>query len=112
MAPLASGVLTLSLAHPRVPASLLARSRRLVRRRELIRLAGTALIWPLAGRAEQAAWPVIGYLSNVGLPSAGRSFLHGLSEAGYVDGQNVTIAVRLAAERPDQLPRLAAELAR
>jgi putative tryptophan/tyrosine transport system substrate-binding protein len=84
-----------------------------MRRRDLIvLLGGTAVAWSIAARA-QKAMPVIGYLMagspgpNAPLVAAVRQ---GLSETGYVEGQNLAIEFRAAEGRYDRLPTLAADL--
>jgi len=72
-----------------------------------------AVAWPLSGRAQQAATPVIGYLDSRSSDAAEnrlRGFRQGLKEAGYIEGENITIVYRWADDRVDRLPLLAAEL--
>src|SRR5437870_5474589 len=84
-----------------------------IRRRELIVALGGAASWPLAARAQQAAIPVVGYLSQ-GAPEASAylvaAFRKGLSEGGYDEGKNVAIEYRWAHNNHARLPELAAEL--
>jgi putative tryptophan/tyrosine transport system substrate-binding protein len=85
-----------------------------MRRRDFITgVSGAAIAWPHVAHAQQQAMPVIGFLSS---RSPGESagvvagFRQGLSEAGFVEGQNAVVAFRWAEGHYDRLPALAAEL--
>jgi putative tryptophan/tyrosine transport system substrate-binding protein len=84
-----------------------------VTRRELMLLLGGAMTMARAPRAQQKAMPVIGWLSS-GSPGTSAHFVaafrEGLSETGYVEGQNVAIEYRWAEFRDDRLPALTADL--
>jgi putative tryptophan/tyrosine transport system substrate-binding protein len=91
-----------------------------MKRREFISLIGGAaaipsLLWPLAARAQQPTIPIVGYLHSdspqtvAGLLAA---FREGLSETGYIEGQNVAIEYRWAENDLSRIPELVADLVR
>src|SRR5580698_8144998 len=83
------------------------------RRRLMSALGGAAVGWPLVARAQPPALPVVGVLSP-GTPETDTrnmaEFRKGLSEAGYVDGQNVNVDYRWLEGHYDRLPALLADL--
>jgi putative ABC transport system substrate-binding protein len=100
--------------------ALIAWSRRedvdRMKRQEFITLlGGTAGALPLALRAEQKAMPAVGILTTSGPPASlvdlVRGPIHqGLSDTGYIEGQNVAFEYRFAAGHYDRLPALASDL--
>jgi len=84
-----------------------------VKRRAFITLLGGAAVWPLAARA-QPTGPLIGFLYTDQTPSEAAPFIaafhQGLREAGFIEGQNVTVEYRWVGRQYDRLPAFAAEM--
>jgi putative tryptophan/tyrosine transport system substrate-binding protein len=85
-----------------------------MQRREFIKaIAGSAVAWPLAAKAQQPTMPVVGFINAAAAQDYKRqlaAFLKGLGETGYIEGHNVTIEYRWAEGNNDRLPALTADL--
>jgi putative ABC transport system substrate-binding protein len=84
-----------------------------MQRRSFIALLGGAIALPCVAAPQQRPMPAIGYLSG-GSPGPNErslaAFRQGLSEGGYIEGQNVVIEYRWAEGSYDRLPAMAADL--
>jgi putative tryptophan/tyrosine transport system substrate-binding protein len=87
-----------------------------MKRREFIGLVGGAAVaWPSGARGQQPALPVVGFIRDGSADASARfaaAFRKGLSETGYVEGQNVTVEYHWLEGQYDRLPALVADLVR
>ena len=86
-----------------------------MRRREFIAGLGSAAAWPVVARAQQAAMPVVGFLSGRAPEESAEdaaAFRQGLNEMGYIIGGNATLEYRWSEGHDERLSELAAELVR
>jgi putative tryptophan/tyrosine transport system substrate-binding protein len=85
-----------------------------MRRREFIALLASGVAgWPLAARAQQAAMPVIGFVSNTSFNERQHhvaAFRDGLNDSGYVEGKNVAFEFRWTEHYLDPLAPMIADL--
>src|SRR5262245_40257887 len=85
-----------------------------MRRRQFITLlGGGATTWPLASRAQQSAMPIVGLVNGRSPEDAARNaaaFRKGLGEAGYIEGQNVTVDYNWMECDYQRLPSVMADL--
>ena len=81
-------------------------------RRRFIASIGSVIALPCVAAAQKKPMPLIGYLNptSEGLGRGLAAFRQGLSEAGFVEGQNVAIEYRWARGEYDRLSSLAADL--
>ena len=86
-----------------------------MRRRDFIKVvAGSAMTWPLAARA-QPAMPVVGFINGFSADASTRyvtAFRKGLSETGHVEGQNVAVEYHFLEGQYNRLQALMADLVR
>jgi putative tryptophan/tyrosine transport system substrate-binding protein len=85
------------------------------RRQFISALGGVTVAWPLAVRAQQPAPPVVAFLRTGSADANAHyvaAFRKGLNEAGYIEGQNVTVEYHWLESPYDRLPALMADLVR
>jgi putative ABC transport system substrate-binding protein len=90
-------------------------ANQIARRKFIVVFGGMAFAWPLAAYAQQKALPVVAFV-NGSSPDASAhlatAFREGLSESGYVEGQNVMVEYHWMEGQYDRLPALMADLVR
>jgi putative ABC transport system substrate-binding protein len=97
------------------PSALTMLLSRHTRRREFIAGLGSAAAWPGAALAQQAALPVVGFITGGSIEGYGRflpAFRAGLGESNYIEGRNVAIEYHWLEGRFDRFPEYVAELVR
>jgi putative ABC transport system substrate-binding protein len=87
-----------------------------MQRRDVIKAIGiAATAWPFVARAQQAAVPIVGLVngsSSEGSTRNAAAFRKGLSETGYVEGQNVSVEYHWLRGQYERLPALMSDLVR
>jgi putative tryptophan/tyrosine transport system substrate-binding protein len=87
-----------------------------MRRREFIALlGGAAVAWPFATRAQQAAMPIVGFVSGRSTETSAHpvaAFRKGLNETGYVEGQNVMVEYHWLEDQYNRAPAIMADFVR
>jgi ABC-type uncharacterized transport system substrate-binding protein len=85
-----------------------------MRRRDFIALGCAAVVArPVTAKAQQLPRPAVGFLRVTSAADAANlvtAFRQGLNDAGFIEGQNITVEYRWADGHADRLPTLAADL--
>jgi len=87
----------------------------MIGRRDFITLLGGAATWPLTARAQQAAIPIVGFVTGRSTEASARpaaAFRKGLNGTGYVEGQNVMVEYHRLEGQYDRVPAVVADLVR
>ena len=87
----------------------------MIGRRDFITLLGGAATWPLTARAQQAAIPIVGFVTGRSTEASAHpaaAFRKGLNGTGYVEGQNVMVEYHRLEGQYDRVPAVVADLVR